>query len=75
VQLVLINREGDPLWWRIPLVALCLGALIVVALVRSRAGWPPSGLAVCAVLVAPAVYSFSVWLAPVDGTFRAGPYK
>ena len=25
VQLVLIDREGDPLWWRIPLVVLCLG--------------------------------------------------
>ena len=23
-QLVLINREGDPLWWRIPLVVLCV---------------------------------------------------
>jgi len=75
VQLVLIDREGDPLWWRIPLVVLCLGALVAVALARTRAGWAV-GVAVCAVLVAPAAYSFSVWLAPVDGTFpAAGPYN
>jgi len=75
VQLVLINREGDPLWWRIPLVVLCLGALIAVVLARTRAAWAV-GVAVAALLVAPAVYSFSVWLAPVDGTFpAAGPYN
>jgi 4-amino-4-deoxy-L-arabinose transferase-like glycosyltransferase len=75
VQLVLIDREGDPLWWRIPLVVLCLGALMAVVLARTRADWAV-GVAVCALLVAPAVYSFSVWLAPVDGTFpAAGPYN
>ena len=32
--------------------------------------------AVGALLVAPMVYSFSVWLAPVEGTFpAAGPYN
>jgi 4-amino-4-deoxy-L-arabinose transferase-like glycosyltransferase len=74
-QLVLINREGDPLWWRIPLVALCLCALIAIPLSRARAG---VGLAVAigALLVAPMVFSFSVWLAPVNGTFpAAGPYS
>jgi hypothetical protein len=33
-------------------------------------------VALGALLIAPAVYSFSVWLAPVDGTFpSAGPYS
>jgi 4-amino-4-deoxy-L-arabinose transferase-like glycosyltransferase len=74
-QLVLIDREGDPLWWRIPMVVICLGALIAIALVRRRAGWAVA-VAVGALLVAPMVFSFSVWLAPVDGTFpAAGPYS
>jgi len=74
-QLVVINREGDPLWWRIPLVVLCLGALIAIPLVRRRAGWAVA-VAVGALLVAPMAYSFSVWLAPVNGTFPvAGPYS
>ncbi len=75
VQLVLIHREGDPLWWRVPLVVLCLGAVVAMAAVRRRAGWA-LGVAVGALLVAPTVYSFSVWLAPVSGTFpAAGPYS
>jgi 4-amino-4-deoxy-L-arabinose transferase-like glycosyltransferase len=75
VQLVLIHREGDPLWWRIPLVLLCLAALVAMALVRSRAAWALA-VAVGALLVAPMVFSFSVWLAPISGTFPvAGPYS
>ena len=75
VQLVLIGREGDPLWWRIPLVALCLGALIAIPLARARAGWAV-GVALGAALVTSMAYSFSVWLAPVNGTLPvAGPYS
>jgi 4-amino-4-deoxy-L-arabinose transferase-like glycosyltransferase len=75
VQLVLIHREGDPLWWRIPLVLLCIGALVAIALVRRRAAWALA-VAVGALLVAPMVFTFSVWLAPVSGTFpAAGPYS
>jgi len=73
-QLVLIHRDGDPLWWRIPLVVLCLGALIAIPLLRRRAGWAVAA-ATATLLVAPMVFSFSVWLAPVSGTFpTAGPY-
>jgi 4-amino-4-deoxy-L-arabinose transferase-like glycosyltransferase len=74
-QLVLINREGDPLWWRIPLVVLCIAGIAAIPLARARASL---GLAVAvgAVLVAPMVFSFSVWLAPVAGTFPSvGPYS
>ena len=74
-QLVLIGREGDPLWWRIPLVLLSLAGLVAILAARRRAGWAIA-IAVGALLVAPTVYSFSVWLAPVDGTFpTAGPYN
>ena len=75
VQLVVIDHEGDPLWWRIPLVVISVGALIAIPLVRRRAGWAVAA-AVGALLVAPMAYSFSVWLAPVYGTFpAAGPYS
>ncbi len=75
VQLYLIGRYGDPTWWRIPLVLIALAALVAIPLARARAG-TALAIAVAAVLVAPMVYSFSVWLAPVDGTFpTAGPYN
>ena len=74
VQLFLIGRYSDPTWWRIPLVVIALGAVVAIPLLRARAG-TALAIAVAAVLVAPMVYSFSVWLAPVDGTFpTAGPY-
>jgi 4-amino-4-deoxy-L-arabinose transferase-like glycosyltransferase len=75
VQIVLIHREGDPLWWRIPLGVLCLLGLIAIPIARRHAGCAVA-VAIAALLVAPMVYSFSVWLAPVDGTFPvAGPYN
>jgi 4-amino-4-deoxy-L-arabinose transferase-like glycosyltransferase len=75
VQLILIDREGDPLWWRIPLAILCLAALLAIPFARARSGWAVA-VAVGALLVAPTVFCFSVWLAPVNGTFpAAGPYS
>jgi 4-amino-4-deoxy-L-arabinose transferase-like glycosyltransferase len=75
VEVVLADREGDPLWWRIPLVLLCLGGLVAIPLSRARAGWALA-VAVGALLVTPMAYSFSVWLAPGNGTFpAAGPYS
>jgi 4-amino-4-deoxy-L-arabinose transferase-like glycosyltransferase len=75
VQLVLIRREGDPTWWQVPLVALSVVALMAIPLVRNRGGIAIGALVVI-LLVAPMVYSFSVWLAPVEGTFPvAGPYN
>jgi hypothetical protein len=74
-QLVLIDREGYPLWWRVPLVVVCLVAVVAIPLARTRGGWALA-VAVGALAVAPTAYSFSVWLAPVDGTFpTAGPYN
>ncbi len=75
IQLFLIHRYGDPVWWRIPLVLICVGALVAIPLLRARSSLA-LGVAVAAALVAPAAYSFSVWLAPVAGTFpTAGPYN
>jgi len=75
VELVLIGREGDPTWWRLPLLVLCVAALVAMTLARRRAGWALA-VAVAALLVAPLIYSASVWLAPVNGTFpAAGPYS
>jgi 4-amino-4-deoxy-L-arabinose transferase-like glycosyltransferase len=52
-----------------------LAALGAIPFARGRAGLP-LGLAVLVALVAPLLYSSSVWLAPVDGTFPvAGPYN
>jgi hypothetical protein len=54
---------------------LCVLGAAAILPARARGGWALA-VAVAAVLVAPAVYSFSVWLAPVDGTFpTAGPYN
>jgi len=75
IQLFLIGRYGDPLWWRIPLVLICAGSLLAIPLTRRRADLA-LGCAVAALLVAPLLYSASVWLAPVAGTFpTAGPYN
>jgi hypothetical protein len=75
VQWVLIDREHGPYWWRYPLVAICLLGLIAIPPARERAGWPLA-LTIAALMVAPMIYSFSVWQAPVDGTFpTAGRYN
>jgi hypothetical protein len=56
-------------------VILCLAALAAVAIWRRHAQWSVAAL-VLVLLVAPALYSSSVWDAPVDGTFpTAGPYN
>ncbi|HEX4035540.1 MAG TPA: glycosyltransferase family 39 protein [Solirubrobacteraceae bacterium] len=75
IQLVLIGRERYPTWWRLPLIVLVVVALAALLVARGRRGWALVA-AVAALLVAPAVYSSSVWRAPVNGTFpAAGPYS
>ncbi|HEY1777146.1 MAG TPA: glycosyltransferase family 39 protein [Solirubrobacteraceae bacterium] len=74
VQLVLIHREDDPLWWRLPMVLLCAAGLAAIVVARRFSGWA-LGVAVAALLVAPIVYSFTTLSAPVAGTFpTAGRY-
>jgi 4-amino-4-deoxy-L-arabinose transferase-like glycosyltransferase len=74
VQLVLIHRDADPSWWRLPMVLLCAGGLVAIVVARRFSGWA-LGVAVASLLVAPLVYSFTTLSAPVAGTFpAAGPY-
>jgi 4-amino-4-deoxy-L-arabinose transferase-like glycosyltransferase len=75
VDLVLIHRHGYPEFWRYPLAVLAAGALGAIVVWRRSAQWTVAALLVV-LLVAPALYSSSVWDAPVDGTFpSAGPYN
>jgi 4-amino-4-deoxy-L-arabinose transferase-like glycosyltransferase len=75
VEVFLINRHGYPGFWRVPLVILAVATLLAMALWRRGATWTVAAL-MLVLLFAPAVYSASVWDAPVDGTFpNAGPYN
>jgi 4-amino-4-deoxy-L-arabinose transferase-like glycosyltransferase len=75
IELRLIHRHGYPEFWRWPLVALCLLALLAMVRWRRAAVWTVATL-LLVLLVAPALYASSVWDAPVDGTFpTAGPYN
>ncbi|HEX2702220.1 MAG TPA: hypothetical protein VHM72_02165, partial [Solirubrobacteraceae bacterium] len=75
VDLFLIHRHGYPEFWRYPLVVLGCVALAAIAIWRRGAPWSVAAL-VLVLLVAPGLYSSSVWDAPVDGTFpSAGPYN
>jgi 4-amino-4-deoxy-L-arabinose transferase-like glycosyltransferase len=75
IEVKLIDREGYPEHWRLPLAVLCLAAVAAIVLWRRRASWTVAAL-VLVLLVAPALYSHTVWDAPVDGTFpTAGPYN
>jgi 4-amino-4-deoxy-L-arabinose transferase-like glycosyltransferase len=76
IDLLLIHRHGYPEFWRYPLVILGVTTLAAVAIWRRRgAQWTVAAL-LLVLLVAPALYSSSVWDAPVDGTFpSAGPYN
>jgi len=72
-QLVLLRREHYMLWFQPVLVG---GAAVGIAalLVRPRLATPTMALIFCLLLVAPAAYATTTWLAPVEGTFpAAGP--
>ena len=77
VQLHLLHKAHYMAWFRTPLIlAAVLALALVAALVLLRRGLAPVGiaLALAALALAPAVYSASNWLAPVQSTFpAAGP--
>jgi 4-amino-4-deoxy-L-arabinose transferase-like glycosyltransferase len=59
--------------WLIP-VLIGGAAVLVLAMVVRRLAAPAMGLLVCLLLLAPALYAKTTWLAPVEGTFpAAGP--
>jgi len=75
ITIVLLHREHDYLHWFWPLLIGIVGAAIVMMLWQPRVANAALAVALATVLVAPAIYSATVWLVPVNGTFpAAGPY-
>jgi 4-amino-4-deoxy-L-arabinose transferase-like glycosyltransferase len=72
VQLSLLHRDHYMSWLTAPLIAVVLVGLL--ALLLRRTALPAIALVLGALLIAPAAYSASNWLAPVQSTFpAAGP--
>jgi hypothetical protein len=75
ITIVLLHREHDYLHWFWPLLIAIVGTAIVMMLWQPHVANAATAVALATVLVAPAVYSATVWLVPVNGTFpAAGPY-
>ncbi|HWG07644.1 MAG TPA: glycosyltransferase family 39 protein [Solirubrobacteraceae bacterium] len=77
-QIVLLHRDHYMSWFTAPLIAATLATLLLVgvlALTRLRPLAPCAiALVLGTLLIAPAVYAASNWLAPVQSTFpAAGP--
>ncbi|HEX3432747.1 MAG TPA: glycosyltransferase family 39 protein [Solirubrobacteraceae bacterium] len=77
VQLSLLHKADYMSWFELPLIALAVVGLIGAALATfalRRAAPPAIALLLCLLAIAPAVFSASNWLAPVQSTFpAAGP--
>jgi 4-amino-4-deoxy-L-arabinose transferase-like glycosyltransferase len=72
VQLSMLHKDHYMSWLTAPLIAVVLVGLL--ALLLRRTALPAIALVLGVLLVAPAVYSASNWLAPVQSTFpAAGP--
>jgi 4-amino-4-deoxy-L-arabinose transferase-like glycosyltransferase len=76
-QLVLMNRDDYMSWFQLPLIAIAVlglaGAAVATFALR-RAAPIAIALLLGALAIAPAVYSATNWLAPVQSTFpAAGP--
>ncbi len=73
VESVLMHRMGYRLWF-IPILIVGAGAGAVALLAKRSLAGPALGFTLVVLLVMPAAYSASTWLAPVEGTFpAAGP--
>ncbi len=72
-QIVLLHREHYMLWF-IPVLMVLSACGFTAMAVRRRFAAPAMALLLCLLLVAPAAYAATSWLAPVEGTFpAAGP--
>ncbi len=72
VQVSILHYQHYMHWFAPVLIAGAAVALVAMSVRRLVV--PALGLLVCLLLVAPAEYSRTTWLAPVDGTFAAaGP--
>ncbi len=73
VEVVLMHRMGYRLWF-VPILIVGAGVGLCLLLVKRNLAGPALALTLCVLLVMPAAYSASTWLAPVEGTFAAaGP--
>jgi 4-amino-4-deoxy-L-arabinose transferase-like glycosyltransferase len=78
-QIVLLHRDHYMSWFTAPLVAATAAALLLVLALlllpaARRLAAPAVALALGVLVIAPAVYAASNWLAPVQSTFpAAGP--
>ena len=78
VQLSLLHKVDYMSWFTTPLIAMAIvgvGAILgLCVLARGRASLVAIALTLLALVIAPAVYSATNWLAPVQSTFpAAGP--
>ena len=75
VELALLRREHDYLHWLWPVMIGVVGAALMMMVWQPRVSRPAIVAAVAILMVAPAVFSATVWEVPVNGTFpAAGPY-
>ena len=75
VAIVLLHREHDYLYWLWPILIGIVGAAIAIMFWQPRLAGAAIATGLAALLVAPAIYSATVWQVPVNGTFPvAGPY-
>ena len=73
VQVVLMHREHYMLWF-VPVLASAPPSASLALLALRRLAAPAVALTFLLLLVAPAAYATTTWLAPVEGTFPvAGP--
>jgi 4-amino-4-deoxy-L-arabinose transferase-like glycosyltransferase len=78
VQISLLHKEHYMSWFTTPLIAMAIvgvcAILVLCLLARRRAALVAIALTLLALVIAPAVYSSTNWLAPVQSTFpAAGP--
>ena len=75
VTVMLLARQYDYLHWLWPILIAVAALAVLTLLWRPALAGPAIAVAVLCALVAPAIYSATVWQVPVDGTFPvAGPY-
>jgi hypothetical protein len=74
-QIALLAGQHDYLKWLWPVIVLAAVCGLLVAWLRPRLAAGATAALLVALLIAPLMYSKTVWEIPVDGTFpAAGPY-
>ncbi|HEV2924865.1 MAG TPA: glycosyltransferase family 39 protein [Solirubrobacteraceae bacterium] len=72
-QIVILHKQSY-MHWFVPVLLICSAAGATVLVLWRRMAPAAMALIFCLLLVAPAAYASTTWLAPVEGTFpAAGP--